>query len=70
MGDDGWLKELDVQVRLPNIEGDVQWCRGKVIKKWFEAGEGLVECEVWAENQRGEVTAPGRAIVVLPSRGD
>ena len=28
----------------------------------------LVDLEIWAENQRGEVTAPGQATVMLPSR--
>lgn len=69
IGDDGWLKELEVQVRRPNIEGDTQWCKGRVTKKYVgESGEHLVECEIWAENQRGEVTAPGRAVAVLPHR--
>jgi len=27
-----------------------------------------VDVEVWAENQRGEITAPGRAVVRLPSK--
>ncbi|MGE3925946.1 MAG: hypothetical protein AB7G13_23705, partial [Lautropia sp.] len=30
--------------------------------------EGAVELEVWAENQRGEITARGEARVRLPSR--
>lgn len=68
IGDDGWLKELDVEVRLPNIEGDTQWCKGKVTKKWVQSEEYLVECEIWAENQRNAVSAPGRAVVALPSQ--
>ena len=27
-----------------------------------------MDLEIWAENQRGEVTAPGQATVMLPSR--
>ena len=27
-----------------------------------------MDLEIWAENQRGEVTAPGYATVMLPSR--
>jgi hypothetical protein len=33
-----------------------------------EDGEHLVEVEIWAENQRAEITAPGRAVVRLPSK--
>ena len=28
----------------------------------------MVDLELWAENQRGEVTAPGDATIILPSR--
>ena len=31
-------------------------------------GAALVDLEIWAENQRGEITAPGQATVMLPSR--
>lgn len=68
MGDSGFLKRLWVQVRRFNVEADVQWYRGEVIAKQIEDGEAQVICDVWAENQRGEVTAPGQAIVLLPSR--
>ena len=27
-----------------------------------------MDLEIWAENQRGEITAPGQATVMLPSR--
>ena len=37
-------------------------------RKYVENGEHLVDVEVWAENQRGEITAPGRAVVRLPSK--
>ena len=68
IGDDGWLKEFVAEVRRPNIHGDTQWYKGTVTKKWQEKEENLVECKIWAENQRGEITAPGSAIVSLPSR--
>ncbi len=69
VGDDGWVKEFYAEVRRPNIEGDVQWCKGKVTRKWVEGNEHLVACDIWAENQRGEITAPGNSTVILPSRG-
>ena len=68
IGDAGFLKRLWVQVRRFNIEGDVQWYRGQVIAKEIVDGESQLVCDVWAENQRGDVTAPGQAIVLLPSR--
>ncbi len=68
IGDDGWLAELRVQVRMFNIIGDVQWCKGRVTNKYIEGGKHVVDCEIWAENQRGEITAPGFAKVILPSK--
>ncbi|MFH1486039.1 MAG: MaoC family dehydratase N-terminal domain-containing protein [Chloroflexota bacterium] len=66
--DDGFLKKLDAQLRRFNLIGDTTWCKGKVTRKYVENEEHLVECDIWAENQRGETTAPGHATVMLPSR--
>ena len=68
IGDDGFLKKLSVQVRRFNLVGDTTWCKGKVVNKHISEGEHLVECEIWGENQRGEITAPGHAVVRLPSK--
>ena len=67
MGDDGFLKQLGGEYRLFALVGDVVWCKGKVNRKYVEGDDHLVELEVWCENQRGEVTAPGWATVLLPS---
>ena len=69
MGDDGFLRRLNVAVRRPNIFGDVSWCRAKVVDKRTEEGAHLVDLEVWVDNQLGETTAKGTAVVELPSRG-
>lgn len=68
MGDDGFLKKLEVEVRRFNIVGDTTWCRGKVINKYLQDGLPMVECQVQAENQRSEITAQGKALVLLPSK--
>lgn len=68
MGDDGWLHALNVEVRRFNIVGDVTRCKGVVAAKRVEHGQYLVDCNVWAENQREERTALGTATVELPSR--
>ena len=69
MGDDGFLKKLDAKLKRFNIVGDTTWMKGKVIKKYIENGEHLVDIECWGENQRGEITLPGSATVRLPSKG-
>jgi hypothetical protein len=69
MGDDGWLWKLDAEMRLFNYVGDTHWMRGRVVRKYLAEGQRpAVDLEVWGENQRGEVTTPGSATVLLPSR--
>jgi acyl dehydratase len=69
MGDAAFLKRVYTELRLFNTMGDTTWCKGKVAKKYVRDGYALVDLEIWAENQRGEITAPnGKATVVLPSK--
>ena len=68
MGDDGLLKKLYVELRLPNFYGDTTWVKGRVTRKYVEGGEHLVDIECWGENQRGEITMPGHATIILPSK--
>jgi len=69
IGDDGWLSKLSFQVRRPIYAGDTTTWTGKVINKYTKDGEHLVECEISAENQRGQISTKGNAVVILPSRG-
>jgi hypothetical protein len=68
MGDDGFLKKLYVEIRLPDIIGDATFCKAKVTRKYKEGKDHLVDLDVWVENMRGEITATGRATVRLFSR--
>lgn len=68
MGDDAVLKRLRVEARAFNIQGDTQFCRGKVARRYVKDGFALVDVDIQAVNQRGEVTTPGMATVLLPSR--
>ncbi len=47
---------------------DLAYLRGRVKKKYVEAGEGVLEIECWLENQRGENTTPGRAVATVHRR--
>ena len=78
IGIEGFLKRLSCQFRAMDYpcpmkdlfnseEGETWWCRGRVTGKYVQAGEHCVDCEIWVENGRGEVTTPGNATVVLPS---
>ncbi|MEV0740130.1 hypothetical protein AB0I51_30300 [Streptomyces sp. NPDC050549] len=42
--------------------------RGTVVDKRQVDGRSEAHIEVRCENQRGEVTTPGRAVVLLPTR--
>jgi hypothetical protein len=68
MGDDGFLKKLNVEIRQLNIIGDATFCKGKVTRKYKDGEDHLVDLDVWAENMRGEITAPGKATVRLLSK--
>ncbi|MFC2018602.1 MaoC family dehydratase N-terminal domain-containing protein [Chloroflexota bacterium] len=68
MGDDAFLKRFDTQNRLSNPNGDATICKGKVIRKYMEDGEYLVDLAVWAENIRGFIRSPANCTMALPSR--
>ncbi len=68
MGDDAWLAALDVEFRKFNYVGDTHWMRGTVTRRYLADGRPAVDADIWGENQRGEVTCPGHATILLPSR--
>jgi acyl dehydratase len=68
MGDDAWLWKLDCEFRKFNYVGDTHWMRGRITRKHVSEAGPAVDLDVWGENQRGEVTTPGHATILLPSR--
>jgi hydroxyacyl-ACP dehydratase HTD2-like protein with hotdog domain len=50
------------------VPGDTLTCTGRVVGKRDDGGRHVVDLEVVETNQRGEVCAPGKATVALPSR--
>ena len=69
MGDDAWLASLDVEFRKFNYVGDTHWMRGRVSRKYLtETDQPAIDLDIWGENQRGEITCPGHATILLPSR--
>jgi acyl dehydratase len=48
--------------------GDALACFGIVTKKWVEDEVNLIELEVGARNQKGDLTHSGRAVAALPHR--
>jgi acyl dehydratase len=69
MGDDGWLWRLECEFRRFNYVGDTQWLNGRVVRKYLADGDRpAVDVELRSHNQRGELTTPGQATILLPSR--
>jgi acyl dehydratase len=69
MGDAGWLWKLDCEFRGFNYVGDTQWLTGVITRKFrTDNGGHAVDLDVQTENQRGDVTTPGHATIILPSR--
>ena len=69
MGDDAWLWKLDCEFRRFNYVGDTQWLSGTVTRRYLSEGDRpAVDIDLVAESQRGELTTPGHATVLLPSR--
>jgi hypothetical protein len=69
MGDDAWLWKLDCEFRRFNYVGDTHWMRGRVTRRYLaDEGRPAVDVALRGENQRGEVTTPGQATILLPSR--
>lgn len=69
MGDDAWLWKLECEFRKFNYVGDTQWLRGTITRKYLAPGDRpAVDVELRATNQRGELTTPGHATILLPSR--
>jgi acyl dehydratase len=63
------VRKVSVRFTAPTEPGDVVTAGGKVIKKYQEAGENRVECEIWTRTQKGTVTTKGVGVVALPGRG-
>ena len=70
VGQQGALRKLSCSYKGMNYPGEAVNLRGKVLKKYIRKGEHFVECGVWVENPKGEKTASGTAVVILPSRVD
>ena len=68
IGDDGFLRRLNTQIRRHNPVGDAVWCTGTVTGKTIEGDRHLVQCEVLGKNQHGELSIKGTAEVELPAQ--
>lgn len=65
-GDPSRLKSLEYSNRDMAFPGDTLICRGKVKDKRREGNTGVVDCQVWVENQKGSIVVEGLATVIIP----
>ena len=68
IGDEAEIRELGMQFRAINHKNDVLTTSGVVSEKYQKDGENLVRLDINVLNQDGAKTAPGHAVVSLPSR--
>jgi acyl dehydratase len=62
------LRMFSTRALLIVRPGDALTCFGKVVRKWVEDEDNLIELEVGARNQKRESTHSGKAIAQLPHR--
>jgi len=68
-GDDGFLRRYDSEHRNFCPLGDTVWHKGKVVRKYVEEGQPMVDVACWAESIRGWINTIATAGLILPSRG-
>lgn len=68
-GDNSFIKACSGQFRAMNYFGDLTDVRGTVVNKYIdEDGDHVVDIHYAAKNQLGEISMPGTATIVLPSK--
>ena len=69
IGDDGIVERVTCTFRGANLKGQTVTAGGRVTGVRVDAGDRIVDLEVWTENEVGEPLAPGTATVRLPAPG-
>ena len=68
---DAFLRKLSFRNRVMVYPGDSLTCRGVVIDISTTEEGGMVECNLWVDNQRNEkVVAPSVALIRFPLKAD
>ena len=69
VGAEGWTRRFQYAMRRMNMPGDTLQTKGKVVRKYLDDdGTGLVDLEIWVENDREGISTPATATVMLPRR--
>ena len=70
IGEQGVVNKFSCSYRGMNFPGEAITCQGKVTKKYIENDKHYVECDIRAENLKGEKTVLGKATVIMPSKSN
>jgi hypothetical protein len=67
------FRAMDYPVNMKTMVNPIEslpthFCKGKVTTKFEENGIAFAEAEIWVENAKGEISTPGKALVILPKR--
>ena len=68
VGEKGRVLKYGCSYRGMDVPGDTLTCKGKVTRKYVDGNDKLVEAEIWLENDKGEITTQGTALVLLPQK--
>ena len=68
MGERAGLKRIKTRNEQFILVNEDIICKGSVAKKYVEKNDHYVECELWAEDGKGERCVSATAIVTLPVR--
>lgn len=68
IGPEGVIRRISYNDRRLDFPGKTIICRARVIRKYEEDSEARVDCEIWTENEEGEKTVEGSAVLSLPRR--
>ena len=78
MGEQGTLKKFSCQYGAMDYprhmktmtepqSGETWHCKGKITKKYAVDNQHFIDCKIWLENSKGEITTSGKATVILPA---
>jgi hydroxyacyl-ACP dehydratase HTD2-like protein with hotdog domain len=78
MGEQGTLKKFSCQYGAMDyprhmktmtepLAGETWLCKGKITKKYAVDNQHFIDCKIWLENSKGEITTSGKATVILPA---
>jgi acyl dehydratase len=65
IGNRGYIKKYSFSFRRPIPVNEDVTCKGNVSTKYMKGEERCLECDIWAENTKGENTITGKAVLVL-----